>query len=72
MLEVRDIAGRQGCVVSKRDSRDKGVHLVDGPAHGLSDFEHPPVDAGCGKIEIEYYSAEDLGRIYDVIVGETN
>ena len=24
-----------------------------------------------GKIEIEYYSSEDLGRIYDVIVGET-
>jgi ParB family chromosome partitioning protein len=24
-----------------------------------------------GKIEIEYYSAEDLDRIYDVIVGET-
>jgi ParB family chromosome partitioning protein len=25
-----------------------------------------------GKIEIEYYSPEDLDRIYDVIVGETN
>jgi len=24
-----------------------------------------------GKIEIEYYSQEDLDRIYDVIVGET-
>jgi ParB family chromosome partitioning protein len=24
-----------------------------------------------GKIEIEYYSVEDLNRIYDVIVGET-
>jgi ParB family chromosome partitioning protein len=24
-----------------------------------------------GKIEIEYYSGEDLDRIYDVIVGET-
>jgi ParB family chromosome partitioning protein len=24
-----------------------------------------------GKIEIEYYSPEDLDRIYDVIVGET-
>ncbi|MGH9720097.1 MAG: hypothetical protein ACRD8O_07780 [Bryobacteraceae bacterium] len=24
-----------------------------------------------GKIEIEYYSAEDLDRIYTVIVGET-
>jgi ParB family chromosome partitioning protein len=24
-----------------------------------------------GKIEIEYYSAEDLDRIYDTIVGET-
>jgi len=25
-----------------------------------------------GKIEIEYYSPEDLNRIYDVIVGDTN
>jgi ParB family chromosome partitioning protein len=24
-----------------------------------------------GKIEIEYYSQEDLDRIYEVIVGET-
>jgi ParB family chromosome partitioning protein len=26
---------------------------------------------GKGKIEIEYYSAEDLDRIYEVIVGTT-
>ncbi len=26
---------------------------------------------GRGKIEIEYYSAEDLDRIYEVIVGTT-
>ena len=25
---------------------------------------------GRGKIEIEYYSAEDLNRIYDTIMGE--
>ena len=25
---------------------------------------------GRGKIEIEYYSAEDLDRIYDAIMGE--
>jgi ParB family transcriptional regulator, chromosome partitioning protein len=28
--------------------------------------------AGAGKIEIDYYSADDLSRVYDQIVGETN
>ncbi len=27
---------------------------------------------GAGKIEIDYYSADDLSRVYDQIVGETN
>jgi ParB family chromosome partitioning protein len=28
--------------------------------------------AGAGKIEIDFYSADDLSRVYDQIVGETN